>query len=246
MPYGCAKHSLPGGPTLIKARGETQTTASGLQYVPIDMDNHEGRTAIMAPKDLLERSLSSGMDALNVNHMMLIPYRSRLSLAWFGSRHAATPEQIHDGAYGLSIAYAGDIGGTEMLDFTCILCCPGIIQRLAYGENPQGMDTRQLAKLKELGQVYRPPPASDQALVRPSNFGASSGGDPVCVVCMAYPPQFLWEKCGHPREGRQKLVCHKCCNELRRRARGNANAAIRGTGYIRLPCFICQTVSRLV
>ena len=105
------------------------------------------------------------------------------------------------------------------------------------GSNPPGIGTQALKKLRKWGNVFRQP--QERPLNVPENDDES-----LCVVCMEYEPRFWWSECESEHGGKFPLICHRCCNNLRRRvAQGKS---IRGAPAPILPCFICQKRGMLI
>ena len=61
---------------------------------------------------------------------------------------------------------------------------------------------------------------------------------------MEYEPRFWWSECESEHGGKFPLICHRCCNNLRRQ--GAQGKSIRGAPAPTLPCFICQKIGMLV
>ena len=120
---------------------------------------------------------------------------------------------------------------------TCQLYLPNIIARIAMGSNPPGICTTALKKLRKLGNVFRQPQECSPKIPEDDD-------ESLCVVCMEHEPRFWWSECESDHGGKFPLICHRCYNNLRRRAAHGKS--IRGTPAPTLPCFICQKPGMLI
>ena len=217
------------------------------------MVDMQGQATFCASKRLLHNQRQSGK-------WCLIPYTSYAYMESLVPRHTATFDEVQMGLYGLAIGYVGNILHDPTVLTTCVLWLPTTVRKLALGDNPAGVNTSQLPVLKSLGMSFSynvglhgtndaalsETPLTDGTPVHLGTDGriVSSRNDPSCVICFEYPAQYLWAGCHHPRKHRQKLICHRCCNVLRRIHLGSLS--IRGTGHVSLPCILCQKVSRVI
>ena len=167
----------------------------------------------------------------------VIPFCSPGMLDCTAATSAATPEQVSAMEYGVAHGYCGDIMSRHAVRGAPILFIPRLLARLCDGQNPAGVDTRQLRTLAGLGQQFLQPPG-------PSAASTTADSSTTCIVCFEHPPQYRWEACNHYHSIDALLICHRCYNELRRLAEGGG--PIRGAAAPSLPCFVCRRVSRVV
>ena len=230
MPYGCAMFSKFGGPPVFLKSEDVRVTANNIRYIPSFI---QGDARCYLPTKRLRSE--------TIGKMSLILFYTEYMMDVLSERCGATPAQLQAVEYGLAVGYCGRILQDETVSVTHVLLVPDTIALLSVGRNPPGVDTSQLPVLKALGVLY---PVRHNVLqpigfaLQPAGFGAG-----LCVVCAEFPPQYAWEGCKHPYGGGYKLVCHKCCNILRRQVAGNSS--IRGIGYITMPCFLCRKPSRV-
>ena len=227
MPYGCATFSKFGGPVVALKNEGIRETTDNIRYVPLAL---QGEATYYMPTKQLRSDV--------IGKLSVVPFYTEYMMDVLSERCGATPAQLEAGEYGLAVGYCGRILQEGRVPVTQVLLVPDIIALLSVGRNPPGVDTSQLPALKALGMQYPVLPPAGFAS-QPAGFG-----DDQCVVCAELPPQYAWEGCKHPYARGYKLVCHRCCNILRRKAAGNSS--IRGSGCMTMPCFLCRKPSRLI
>ena len=217
--------SKPGGPIRVLSK-KVATDIKGNKFITLLLEDY---VCPVAPQASIRRRINEGV--------CFIPYRSSEALRQVSIASPATVEQCKNRVYGIATGIYMNNSAGAYYDITCQLYLPNIMTRLALGSNPPGICTTALKKLRKLGNGFRHPQECSPKIHEDDD-------ESLCVVCMEYEPQFWWSECESEHGGKFPLICHRCCNNLRRQtAQGKS---IRGAPAPTLPCFICQKLGMLI
>ena len=219
------KFSKPGGPIRVLSK-QMVTDIRGKKIITLRLEDY---TPAYIHKTLIRTNIIDGD--------CFIPYLSSEALRQVSTASPASEAQCKNRAYGVVTGIYMTDSVDAYYTITCQLYLPNIIARIAMGSNPPGICTTSLKKLCELGNVFRQPQGCAPKIHEDDD-------ESQCVVCMEYEPRFWWSECESDHGGKFPLICHRCYNNLRRRAAHGKS--IRGTPAPTLPCFICQKPGMLI
>ena len=217
--------SKPGGPIRVLSK-KVVTDIKGEKFITLRLEDYVCPVGTQAS---IRQQIKAGR--------CFIPYHSSEALRQVSTASPATEEQCKNRVYGIATGIYMNNGADTHYEITCQLYLPNIMARLAMGSNPPGICTAALKKLRKLGNGFRHPQECPPKTPEDND-------ESLCVVCMEYEPRFWWSECESEHRGKFPLICHRCCNNLRRRAA--QGKSIRGAPAPTLPCFICQKLGRLI
>ena len=197
-----------------------------------DTEVYDTHSVVHIDGDVLSYPVFRNLVSPNKAGIVPIPVLTSEGLGVLRSGAHASSSEVAKGVYGLctfifSLSPALP-GLDERVTTSCICLHPGLVKRLAVGDNPKLVDTRLLKHLREHGVKYPPPPELAPNFTQPQ---AQEDFDE-CCICLASEAVYKLNNCSHGAP----LVCLVCRNLLNSRS---------GPGAL-IPCPICRTAGILV